>query len=352
MFEGAKSILVVKLSSIGDVVQALPVAAALRRRFPDAYIGWAVGPAAAEVVRGNPHLSETLVVGGSGDEPGSRSVPPVSAPLRLRRALREKEFDLALDMQGLLKSALIAYLSGARDRIGFRNFQEGTFLFNNRRIVPDRRDVHAVEGYLGFAWAVGAEAEPLDFTIATSEADARAAEELLSGRDEVAALIPGARWESKRWPAARFGAAADAMREEFGLTSVVVGGPDDRVLAQEVAEAARSEMVDLTGETTLKQLAEVFRRCRVVVGNDTGPLYISFAVGVPTVAVFGPTDWRRLGPYGEGHVKVRAGLDCGPCRRRRCHPLRCMEAIGTEQVVGAVREVLDRREGRGGDGGR
>ncbi len=351
MFESAKSILVVKLSSIGDVVQALPVAAALRRRYPDAYIAWAVGPAAAEVVAGNPHLSETLVVGGAGEQwPATRSVAPLSALRRLRRDLTERRFDLALDMQGLFKSALIAYLSGARDRIGFRNLQEGTFLLNNRRLVPDRRDVHAVEGYLGFARVVGAEAQPLDFTIATSEADRSAAVELLSasdlvgGRRDLAAMIAGARWQSKRWPAERFAATADRLAEDSGLTAVVVGGPGDRNLAEKIGAAARSEVLDLTGKTTLKQLAEVFRRCRVTIGNDTGPLYVSFAVGTPTVAIFGPTDPRRLGPYGEGHAKVSAEMECSPCRRRRCDPLKCMEAIAPETVVAAAGDLLRRAE--------
>ena len=355
MFEGVKSILLVKLSSIGDVVQALPVAGAVRRRFPEAHIAWAVGPAAAEVVAGNPHLSETLVVGGRVEGPGVQSVPPVSAPRRLGRALRERGFELSLDMQGLFKSALIAYVSGARDRIGFRNLQEGAFLFNNRRVVPDRRDVHAVEGYLGFARAVGAEvpaAEALDFTFASSEADRRAAEALLEGRGEVAALIPGARWESKRWPAERFAAAADALQTELGLTSVVVGGAGDGELAERICAESESEVVDLTGRTTLKELAEVFRRCRVTLGNDTGPLYISFAVGTPTVAVFGPTDAQRLGPYGEGHAKVTAGVECAPCRRRRCVPLRCMDAIAPERVVEAAsRLVRGAREGASGVGG-
>jgi ADP-heptose:LPS heptosyltransferase len=123
----AKSILVVKLSSIGDVVQSLPVAAALRRRFPQAYIAWAVGAAAADVVVGNPHLSETLIVGApGGDGPGVRSLPPLTAPLRLMRSLRRLTFDLSLDLQGLFKSGLIAYLSGARQRVGFRRLREGT----------------------------------------------------------------------------------------------------------------------------------------------------------------------------------------------------------------------------------
>ncbi|MBE9566405.1 MAG: lipopolysaccharide heptosyltransferase II [Proteobacteria bacterium] len=352
MFEGARSILVVKLSSIGDVVQSLPVAAALRRRYPEAHIAWAVKPPAAEVVAGNPHLTETLVVGGSGaSAAGVQSVPPLGAPIRLARALRERRFELALDMQGLLKSALIAYLSGARDRIGFRNLQEGAFLFNNRRIVPDRRDIHAVEVYLAFAEAVGAPAGPPDFTIATSEEDRRVAAELLAEVDNPVALIPGARWESKRWPPERFAAVADALSEELGCTAVVVGGAGDRELAEGIAAAARSRTVDLTGKTTLKQLTEVFRGCRATISNETGPMYISAAAGTPTVAIFGPTDPNRLGPYGEGHAKVTAGVPCGPCRKRRCEPLRCMEAIGPEQVLEAARGVMGGTASGGRSGG-
>jgi heptosyltransferase-1 len=129
----------------------------------------------------------------------------------------------------------------------------------------------------------------------------------------------------------------------------VVGGPGDRGIGAEIAAAAGTDIVDLTGKTTLKQLAEVFRRCRVAIGNDTGPVYISFAVGTPTVAIFGPTDARRLGPYGEGHAKVTAGVGCAPCRRRRCGALKCMEAITVEGVVEAARGIV--REGRSGEAG-
>ncbi len=338
------SILLVKLSSIGDVVQSLPVAAALRRRFPQAYIAWAVGPAAADVVSGNPHLSETLVVGGTDPDGVTpwrlRPVPPLSAPRRLRQELRTHGFEVSLDLQGLFKSALIAFLSGARERIGFRNLQEAAFLLNNRRVVPDRRDVHAVEAYLGFAEALGAPAQPLDFTIATSEEDRGKAHELLAGSQPLAAIIPGARWESKRWPAARFAAVAHALHDSFGITCVVLGARADRPLAEEIAAAARCPVLDLTGKTTLKQTAEVLRCCRVTVGNDTGPLYISAAVGTPTAVVFGPTDAARLGPYGEGHVKVTSRAPCAPCRRRRCRPLKCMESVPPEEVIAALGTLL------------
>jgi heptosyltransferase-1 len=121
---------------------------------------------------------------------------------------------------------------------------------------------------------------------------------------------------------------------------VVVGTAADAPLARDIAAASRAPVIDLTGKTTLKQLAEVLRRCRVTIGNDTGPLYISAAMGTPTVAVFGPTDSRRLGPYGDGHAKVIADIDCAPCRNRRCSRRRCMELIEPARVAAAARGLL------------
>lgn len=339
-------ILIVKLSSIGDVIHALPVAAALRRRYPQAYLAWAVGPAAADAVTGNPHLDETLVIGGGAEGAGVCALPPLTAPAALRRRLREKQFDVTVDMQGLFKSALLAFLTGARDRIGFRNYQEGTFLLNNRRVVPDRRDVHAVEGYFGFARALDAPVEPVDFTIAVSAQEEAEAAALLREIEHPIALIPGARWLSKRWPPGCFAAVADALAEETGGRGVIIGARSDAPLAAAIAAAATTPLLDLTGRTTLKQCAAVLRRCRLVIANDTGPMYLAAAMGAPTVAVFGPTDASRLGPYGEGHARVWAHLACAPCRRRECAPLRCMEAVTPDQVVAAARRLL-RRESAG-----
>jgi lipopolysaccharide heptosyltransferase I len=333
-----KRILLVKLSAIGDVVHALPVAAALRRRFPQAYIAWAVGPAAADVVTGNPHLDDVLVIGGRA--PGARSLPGLPQIVGLRRALRAERFDLALDLQGLLKSSLVARLSGSPRRLGFRSRREGAFLLLTEPIVPERREIHAVDAYLGFADALHAPRAPIEFSIATSDADRRAAEHLLGGRADLAALIPGARWSSKRWPHDRFAALADALADDMRLTPVLLGAPGDAPLARAVQSAAHCDLLDLTGQTTLKQAAEVFRRCRVAVGNDTGPMYISAAVATPTVALFGPSDWRRLGPYGDGHAKLISGVACAPCRNRTCRPRICMEAITVDHVLDAVRRLL------------
>ncbi len=142
---------------------------------------------------------------------------------------------------------------------------------------------------------------------------------------------------------------ADALAGEFGITAVVLGAGRDSQLAAAVGQAASTRVIDLTGKTTLKQAAEVLRRCLVTIGNDTGPLYISAAMGTPTVAVFGPSDARRLGPYGNGHAKIVADVECAPCRNRRCRPRKCMEAIEPEEVIAAARALLrQNREACGG----
>ena len=342
-------ILVVKLSSIGDVVQALPVAGALRRRYPAAHLAWAVGPAAAGVVVGNPHLDEVIVVGGSESNGVAEAAPPLTEPGRLRRALRARGFDTAVDLQGLLKSAAVAFLSGARERIGFRSLHEATFLLNNRPIVPNRRDVHAVESYLDFAEALGAAREPVEFPIAISEDDRRVVDGLLAGRERLAALIPGARWESKLWPVERFAAVAKALWEEEGLAPVVVGAAGDGELAGAIEKEAGTPVVDLTGKTTLKQVAEAFRRCRVAVGNDTGPLYISAAMGTPTVALFGPSGDIEWGPWRVAHrVVASTEHPCRPCGNNGCGGSRrsdCLISLPDVRVAAAISDLLDETAG-------
>jgi len=346
MLSPSARVLIIKLSSIGDVVHALPVAAALRRHYPQSYLAWAVKPAAAELLAGNPHLTEVLVIGGRGSAPGLESLPPLTHPFALRGALRSRRFEVAVDMQGLFKSALLTALSGARERVGFRNAQEGTFLFYNRRVVPDRKDVHAVEGYFGFAAALEAPVEPVEFAIAVTDADRQHAEALVRGHDRVVALVPGARWSSKQWPAERFAAVAEALHRDFGCTAAVVGGPGDGALAARVGAATSAPVLDLTGRTTLKQLAALFDRGLLTIANDTGPMHISAAVGTPTVAIFGPTDPARLGPYGPGHATVCARVSCAPCRRRECASRQCLGQITVEQVLAAARALLAARAGR------
>jgi len=336
-------LLIIKLSSLGDVVHALPTLAALRRRFNDAHIAWLVGPAAAGIVAGHPMLDQTFIWR-SGSAPIAPRTEGLAHTRGLIRRLRAERFDITLDLQGLFRTAILAFASGAPRRVGFRNFQEGAFLFNNERAIPDRKDVHAVHGYLAFAAHLGAATEPIEFVFPESPGAEQRLDELLvpAAGKSVVALISDAGWPSKRWPAERFAAVADALAGD-GAACVIIGGADSQPLAEEISGRARSRPINAAGRTVLADLPALFRRCAAAVANDSGPMHIAAAVGCPVVALFGPTSPARTGPFGDGHVVIEAPLPCLGCRRRECSHLHCMTEINTPQVIAAAHGLLGAR---------
>jgi heptosyltransferase-1 len=339
-----KSILIVKLSSIGDVIHALPVATALRRRFPGARITWLVSRKAREIVSGHPHLDQILVVNGSGEN-GEISVPGIEHPFLAARVLRKIGFDVALDLQGLIRSSFFTLLSGAPTRIGFRTLREAAFLFYNVRTIPPAREQHIVDGYMRFAAQMGAPIDPVEFHISTAPADEAAIDRLLSEagvnpQDRLVAIAPASSWKAKTWPPARLGPVADYLTEHHGCKPVIVGARGDLLRAQEIQMNCRAPIINFAGKTSLKELTVLLRRCTTLVGNDSGPTHLAAAVGKPVVAIYGPTSTELLSPYGKQHITLTVPLPCRPCHRRsraeNCPHLRCINDITSDQVCNAV----------------
>lgn len=324
-----RRILIVKLSSLGDVVQCLPTLTALRRAFPHAHIAWLVGPAASGIVAMHPALDEAYVLGDGSAH--SRRLRPVPSWPEACKVLRAQRFDYSLDMQGLFRTALLAFLIGAPERVGFRSLQEGAFMLCNRRVVPDRKDIHAVEGYLGFARYMGADDSLVEFGLIETPEDADWANRCLQSHQarEPVAIAPGSRVAKKRWPVDRFAQVA-SMLAQAGLTPVIVGSAADAPLGEEIRRRAPS--LDLTGKTSLPQLFALLRRCRAFIGNDSGPLHLAVAAGIPTVALFGWSNPARTGPYGTGHIILQG------------RGARWADAITPEQVTGAALSIA--RAGR------
>jgi len=326
-------ILIVKLSSLGDVVHALPVAGALRRRFPRANITWLAGEASADIVRMCRHVDEVLIWA-----PGKRPRLALLSELRATRPV------VSLDLQGLVRTAWLAWLSGARWRVGFRSCQEGGVPLCNLPAIAPRTDRHAVDIYLEFARYLGANGAAPDFGLEVP-ADARrcGAEVAPHGNSPRVALLPGSRWPTKKWPAPHFASLA-ALLGESGVRCVVLGGREDREAGALIAAAAPGTVRDLTGRTSLAQTAGILPGSALAICNDSGPMHLAAALGVPVVALFGPTDPVRTGPYGSGHTVLRAPVPCAGCRRRRCC-VPCMETISPERVLQAVVERLALGEG-------
>jgi heptosyltransferase I len=350
-------ILFVKLSSIGDIVHALPALAAVRRALPRAEIAWVVERRSAEILRDNPLINTLIEVDTKGLRRGLMSGETLPATRRQLRRLRASPFDLALDFQGLLKSALIARLSGAPRRVGFAraHLREPASRFLLTKTIDTPARSHVIRKNLALAsGALGlhlpTDAEEFEFPVAVSrehEAEADALVQIVGRR--FAILNPGGGWPTKLWDAARFGSLADTLLAGHGLRSVVTHGPGELELAERVAASSRAAGAVTIAQPSLKGFYALARRAAVYVGGDTGPTHLAVAAGAPVVGLFGPTEWWRNGsPRAEDICVERTDIDCrADCHRRACSHWVCMD-IEVGRVAEAVGERL-RRAARVGD---
>jgi lipopolysaccharide heptosyltransferase I len=307
----------VRLSALGDVVHALPVAAALHAARPDARVSWIVERRHAAVLRGHPALAEVVAVDTHAWRRARRPAA-VRAVVRemaaLRRRLAAGAFDAALDLQGLLKSGLVAAATGAPLRVGFsaRACREPlAALCTTRRVTPPPSARHVVDKNLALLDALGVRpAGPPVFDLPVAAAAEGAAEDFFGGvglkpRDRVVALNPGAARAAKRWPVARFAALARALVAAGTARVIVLWGPAELDAARAIA-AGGGHGVVLAPATGLFELIAVLRRVSVLVSGDTGPLHLAAAAGTACVGLFGPTRAERNGPYGAGHRTLQA----------------------------------------------
>ena len=341
-------ILIVKLGSIGDVVHTLPALAAIRRALPRSEISWVVERRAAEILRDNPILDRLIEVDTKGLRRGLMSGETLRAPRQQLRQLRASAFDLALDFQGLLKSALIARLSGARRIFGFstNSLREPASRAFLSKTVPISKNSHVIQKNLTLvAGALGVSvpksADDLEFPIATNStqvAEARNAERLAGG--EYVILNPAGGWPTKLWSAERFGRLADELWSHYKLSSLVTYGPGEEALADRVLQSSHSGKAHAVS-LSLKGFYELSKRAQVYVGGDTGPMHLAVAAGTPIVGLFGPTEWWRNGsPRPEDICVERLEIDCRTdCHRRACSKWICMD-IEVDRVFQAVGQRL------------
>ncbi len=356
-------LLFVKLSSIGDIVHALPALAAVRRALPRAEIAWVVERRSAEILRDNPLVNTLIEVDTKGLRRWPMSGETLPATRRQLRRLRASPFDLAIDFQGLLKSALIARLSGAPRRVGFARAHlrepASRFLLTKTVDIPARshvirKNMALAAGALGIHLPMDEDA--FEFPVAVSREHYGAADALVQnvGR-KFAILNPGGGWPTKLWDAARFGALADSLSLNFGLRSIVTHGPGERELAERVAASSRTGAA-VVASPSLKGFFALARRAAVYVGGDTGPTHLAVAAGAPVVGLFGPTEWWRNGsPRAEDICVERNDIGCRTdCHRRACSQWVCMdievgrvaEAVGERlRRAGLVRSVLEVQAG-------
>lgn len=325
-----------RLSSIGDVVHALPVAAALRSASWE--VGWLVEPPARPLLEGNPAVSRVVT------PPPRRAFGPAAA-WRAARELRRERVDVALDLQGLWKSAAWARLSGARRVVGYAGparREPLSALLVGERLPRAEGAVHVIDLNLALLRALGIEAVGRrEFPLPPPGPAQAVVEEGLTrlGLAGFVVLNPGGGWASKLWPAERFAELARLLGEQ-GLRCLVTWGPGEEGLARAVAEGSGGAAVACF-PTGLLDLLELLRRARLVVAADTGPLHMACAVGTPVVGLYGPTDPARNGPFRAADRVVRRVPPCAPCHRRQCAThAGVVGGIAAAEVLAACEERL------------
>lgn len=341
----APRVLLVRLSALGDVVQCLEALAALRAALPAAEIGWLIEDRNAALLEGHPHLDRVFVY----RRRAARGLGALGVALGLRRELRSFAPDVAVDLQGNLKGAVLAWLSGARRRIGLPRGEtrEGAHLFATERPAAGPPGEHRADRALRLVAALGAPPGPAAM-LAPSSPEQRAAMEaaLPAGDAPFAVFVPGtsAFGAFKRWPPAEFGELARALTARRGLRVLVSAGPGEDDLADAVVTAARGAAERAPRTRSLGELLALLERAALVVGADSGPVVLAATLGVPTVALLGPKDPEIYAPRGEHVAVVWKGVYCSPCSLRRCRDPICMTTLSPEAAHEAVERVLSSRE--------
>lgn len=345
-------ILIVRLGAIGDVIHTLPALAALRRALPEAHLAWAVergGP--AKLLQDNPCLDELIELDLRGWRKNLTKVQTLSAIRSSVARLRSTRFDLSLDFQGLLKSAMVARMAGIPRRIGFAKevLREPASRWLLTEQVTANDDDHVIKKNLQLVKHLGCHVSgEYEFPIRIDATDEQFADEQIEQNGGALAILnPGGGWATKLWHTSEFAAIADRLWEAYGIRSAVTYGPGELSIAQAVVGQARNRAA-FALDSTLKQFLALARRAKLFLGGDTGPMHLAAAAQTPIVAIFGPTEARRNGPFAKDDLVVeRFDLDCRTdCYRRYCSHTSCMK-IPSETVWQAVVKRLQTASGPG-----
>lgn len=330
-------ILVIKLRYIGDVVLSLPVVLRLRDAYPKAHVTMLVNAGTESIVQGHPAVDEVLVVERAN----------LGRQWHLIRELRRRHFDLAIDLTDGDRSAILSWLSGAYQRIGYNSESRWRGRLYNHIVSVDAQGMHMIRYHLASTEALGltgrAPAPSIPIVPEAKIAAGRLLREAnIDAKRPIVCLHPGARWWFKAWPTERFALLADRIQTHSNAQALFVGGGQDRPAGEKIAAAMSTPHHTVVGKTTLPELAAVFTSATLVISNDNGPMHMAAAVGAAVIGLFGPSDPAVWGPWGERHVTFYKHLDCRACFHPDCFrgEDNCMRRITVEEVWPAVQARL------------
>ncbi len=335
-----KRILIVNVNWIGDVIFSTPFIKAVRDAYPDGYIACLLHPRCVEILKGSPRIDEIIVYDEEGEHKG------IIGKLMLISYLRKIHFDIAFVLHRSFTKALLTFLAGVKERIGYPTKNRGPLL--TRTIDLPEDEVHKVEYFLGLARGYGIRVRENSYEFFVEDADRESVKKFLKGHgvadsDKIVVLCPGGNWAPKRWPKTNFARLADMLAEKTSAKIILSGAKKDALLVEEIRLMMNSIPVISCGMTTLKELAAMLERADLVVANDSGPMHLAVAMKSRVIALFGPTSPTLTGPYGKGNYRVICKTkECDvPCYDVTCTDNRCMALITVRDVFDEAERVLN-----------
>jgi lipopolysaccharide heptosyltransferase I len=341
-----KDILIIRLSSIGDVIHCTPVVSSIKAVWPNCRITWLVGEVCADLIKYNPFIDEIIVWSREKFEKHLNKLEfakAASSWRSLRGMLSGRRFDAVLDIQGLFITGLIARIPMTERRIGLSDAREFNSMFMTETVKPLGQ--HITERYLGVLASLGITAVNKRMIVVVPEEYREFAKRLLAGEGlspetRYIVIVPGTTWSSKTWSATSYARVASMLSKDFRL--VLCGGIAEATIAQQITDSVKSPVINVVGRTGLLDMGGIIQGAEVVIAGDTGPLYMAAALGTSTVGIFGPTNPVNLAPSGPNHGYLVNRLSCSFCHKRRCPrgEAHCINTVQPEDVVQKVYSIV------------
>ncbi|MDD5496285.1 MAG: lipopolysaccharide heptosyltransferase II [Candidatus Omnitrophica bacterium] len=338
-----KKILLIRLDKMGDIILSTPAIKAMRNAYPNSHIAFMAQPYVHDILKGNPYLDEVILYDKKERERG------FFRNLRFVLKLRKKKFDLAVAFHPSNRTHMITFFAGIPERIGYD--KKMGYLLTRR--IPHTKQFglkHEIDNVLDLLRYMGVEAKEKELYVSVGEHNERHAEHIFRdngiGKDDIiVALNPGASCLSKKWPWENFVKVADGLADRLAARIVIVASAEDKPIGNKIAEALKARPIDLSGATTVGDLASILRRSSLLISNDSGPVHMASALGTPTIVIFGRSNRglapARWGPTGKRSKILQKDIGCEICLAHNCKKgFKCLEAITVEDVLDAAKTLL------------